>query len=282
MASELAPEYVQARRVLLDAIEALAPHRAAIVVAGAQAVYLHTGAGDIAIAPYTTDGDLALDPTMLGDEPDLEVIMTAAGFTLLEPMEGRTEPGIWVGTTMIDGRQFVVPIDLIVPEGVAMKAGRRAARLAGHGKKAVRRAVGLEAALIDHCTMRIPALDPADERSFDVEVAGVAALMVAKAHKIHDRLADKPGRLNDKDAADVFRLMQSTAPAEVARTLSGLREHETAGSPTDAAIGFIIELFGSRRGDGVQMAVRALRLAVPEARVAEYCAAYVSRLREAL
>jgi hypothetical protein len=34
------PEYVEARRVLLDALEALAPHAEALVIAGAQAVYL--------------------------------------------------------------------------------------------------------------------------------------------------------------------------------------------------------------------------------------------------
>ena len=54
MTSALDPEYVQACRVLLDALEALMPHRSAIVVAGAQAVYLHTGEGALAIAPYTT------------------------------------------------------------------------------------------------------------------------------------------------------------------------------------------------------------------------------------
>jgi len=26
---------------------------------------------EIAVAPYTTDGDLALDPTLLGDDPEL-------------------------------------------------------------------------------------------------------------------------------------------------------------------------------------------------------------------
>lgn len=283
MMPDPAPEYVQARRVLLDAIEVLAPHRRAIVVAGAQAVYLRTGAGEVAIAPYTTDGDLALDPSLLGDEPDLERVMTDAGFALLETQEGRTEPGIWVGTASIDGREFLVPIDLIVPEGVAEKAGRRAARLPGHGKRAARRAVGLEASLVDHSTMTIAALDPRDGRAFDVEVAGIAALLVAKAHKIHDRVAAaKPDRLIDKDAADALRLMQAMPPPEMANTLAGLRRHETAGPSTEAAIGFIFDLFGSRRGEGVQMATRSLRLAVPEERVTEYFAAYVAQLRDAL
>jgi hypothetical protein len=59
------PLYVAARRVLLDALEALAPHGDAVVIVGAQAIYLRTGDGDLTVAPYTTDGDLALDPSRL-------------------------------------------------------------------------------------------------------------------------------------------------------------------------------------------------------------------------
>jgi hypothetical protein len=54
--------YVRARRVLLDALEALNEHRNAVILVGAQAIYLHVGEGDIAVAVYTTDGDIALDP----------------------------------------------------------------------------------------------------------------------------------------------------------------------------------------------------------------------------
>ena len=68
---DLDPRYVAARRVLLDALTVLAPHGDAVILAGAQAVYLHTGAADLAIAPYTTDGDLVLDPLLLGEAPEL-------------------------------------------------------------------------------------------------------------------------------------------------------------------------------------------------------------------
>ena len=47
--------YVMARRVLLDALEALGAHRDAIILVGAQAVYLRVGEADLAVAPYTTD-----------------------------------------------------------------------------------------------------------------------------------------------------------------------------------------------------------------------------------
>lgn len=58
-----------------------------------------------------------------------------------------------------------------------------------------------------------------------VEVAGVAALIVAKAHKIHERLATgRVDRLSDKDAADVVRIMQTASASEVGATLAGLRQ----------------------------------------------------------
>ncbi len=58
--------YRVARRVLLDALGALGAHREAVIVVGAQALYLQAGEADMAVAPYTTDGDLALDPSLLG------------------------------------------------------------------------------------------------------------------------------------------------------------------------------------------------------------------------
>lgn len=74
------PRYVAARRILLDALEALAPHGAAFIVVGAQAIYLHTGAAELdrTVAPYTTDGDLIVNPSLLGDDPLLETAMRGA------------------------------------------------------------------------------------------------------------------------------------------------------------------------------------------------------------
>ncbi len=46
--------YVVARRVLLDALEALGDHSNATVVVGAQAIYLRAGEADLIVAPYTT------------------------------------------------------------------------------------------------------------------------------------------------------------------------------------------------------------------------------------
>jgi len=51
--------------VLLDVLEALGEHRQALVLVGAQAVYLHTGEAVFAVAPYTTDADLVVAPGRL-------------------------------------------------------------------------------------------------------------------------------------------------------------------------------------------------------------------------
>ncbi len=197
----LDPLYVEARRVLLNALFALRAHGSAIIVAGAQAIYLRTGASDMSIAPYTTDGDLAIDPSLLGDDPELEPTMEGAGFTLKTQPGGHIEPGIWIVEVNVEGKPEVMPVDLIVPEGAASSTGRRGARLGPHGKRAARQIPGLEAVLVDHSPMVVTSLDPADRRSIEVEVAGVAALLVAKAHKLHDRLDQgKAHRLDDKDA----------------------------------------------------------------------------------
>lgn len=273
---DLDDRYIAARRILLDALVALAPHGKAVIVVGAQAVYLRTGLNDIAIAPFTTDGDLALDPTVLGDEPELEASMKGAGFKL---MEEPPEPGIWVGRTSISGQELIIPVDLIVPEAVAAQGGRRGARLGIHGNKAARRAVGLEAALFDNTTMTIHALEPSDTRSVEVQVAGFAALLVAKAHKIHDRLeSQRHDRLKDKDASDVYRIMQTASPVETGETLAELSRNRDAGEPTVAALTYLGDLFGRRGGPGVAMAQRSLRTAVPAPEVATLCVSFTERL----
>jgi hypothetical protein len=275
------PIYVEARRVLLDALTALAPQGSAVIVAGAQAVYLRTGDADVAVAPYTTDGDLTLDPSLLADEPALESAMRGAGFDL-QKVDGHAEPGIWVAPANVAGQSVLIPVDLIVPEAAAPRGGTRGARLGVHGTRAARRAVGLEAVLLDHSPMTVASLDPMDTRSVEVEVAGPAALLVAKAHKLRDRVAsDKARRINDKDAADVFRLMQTTNPDLVGGTLASLSKDAVAGPVTVEAIGYIDELFGRRGRPGIAMAVQALRIGVPEAQVETLAVGYTERLLKA-
>jgi hypothetical protein len=279
----LDPRYVQARRVLLDALFALAPHSSAVVVAGAQAIYLRTGDADFAVAPFTVDSDFAINPSLLGDDPRLEAAMRDAGFDLSALPDGHVEPGIWVAQALIEGRPELIPVDLIVPEGVAPSGGRRGARLGAHGNRAARRLVGLEAALIDHSPMEITSLDALDTRSITAHVAGPAALLVAKAHKIHERVeGDRPHRVKNKDASDVVRLMQTTGPFRLAPVFEKLLADPVAGTPTRDGLDYLRQLFGRRGRRGVTMASNALRIAMDPDTVEVICTSFISELDIAL
>ena len=187
--------YVRARAVLLDAAEALAEQLDAVVLVGAQAVYLHTGDADfVAGVPHTTDADFCVAPADLRETPLLSKLLTTRQFTAGD------QPGAWLSP---DG----IRVDLMVPEALA-GAGSRGARLGLHGKRVARRAKGLEGALVDRECMEIVSLECDDDRSVVMSVAGPAALLVAKVHKIAERTTGAGDRVRDKDALDVLRLLQ--------------------------------------------------------------------------
>ncbi len=276
--TDAAPEYVAARTVLLDVLEALGSQREAIIVVGAQAIYMHTEDGGITgYAPYTTDADLALAPSRLADEPHIETLLEDANF------EQKGDPGIWWKTIVINGTPTDVEVDIMVPEHFAPAGGRRSVRLPPHDKMIARKAIGLEGAILDHDLMEVAALDGTDSRQFTIRVAGPAALIIAKVYKLRDRLADgKLDRIADKDAADVYRLMLAVPLREFLRRLRPVMDDETAGPVCREAIELTVQLFGSRGADGVRMARDALRIAVPSERVIDVCTRFIRQLREAL
>lgn len=122
------PLNVRARTVLLDVADALTEQLDALVLVGAQAIYLHTGRADFAVAEYTTDADFCVAPAVLTDAPLLPGLLEARGFL---PGE---HPGAWSSP---DG----IPVDLMIPEALA-GPGSRGARLGPHGQRAARRAKG--------------------------------------------------------------------------------------------------------------------------------------------
>ncbi len=223
---------VRARSVLLDALEALTEHRDSVIVIGAQAIYLQTGNAAIAIAEATKDSDLAVDVRALGQEPHIDAAMERAGFVLNPTSK---QPGAWISP---DG----IPVDLMVPEAIAGGNSRRSAIHPPHSKRAMRRAVGLEAAVIDYQIMPVRSLSTEDSRILTVRVAGPAALLVAKLHKIAER-RENQGRLNDKDAHDAYRILVAIPTAELAATLHRLLDDDLAGAVTEQAMTFLQELF---------------------------------------
>ena len=209
------PLYVAARRVLLDALSALSDHRGSIVLVGAQAVYVHAGEADLAVAPFTTDGDLAIDPRNLATEPLLEVALAGAGF-----LPAADSVGIWKMSVDVGGISRTVTLDLLVPETLG-GSGRRGARIPPHAKHAARKVSGLEATLVDRDMHVLAALDHADTRRCELAVAGPAALIVAKVHKILDR-ADDRDRGRDKDALDIYRLLRAVPSEALVMRFRGL------------------------------------------------------------
>lgn len=224
----LAPEYVTARRVLLDALVALNAHRANLVLVGAQAVYHHTGSSYLNVALMTTDGDLAIDTSGLAEAPEIGAALRQAGFV------AGSNPGHWISVSD-------VAIDLMVApyQAGTTKASARAARLAAHDKRTARIARGLEPALVDNDIVTIPALEPNDPRAVRLRVAGPAALLTAKAIKISERLeqADtQPDRLKEKDALDAFRILQAVDTADLASGFARHRVNEHAAAVSDEAL----------------------------------------------
>lgn len=284
--SEVDPNYVAARRVLLDALQALEAHREAVILVGAQAVYLQAGEADleVTVSPYTADADLGIDPRKLGNDPRIHEAMTGAGFVLKEKGTGGIEPGTWLFTTRAAGKTTLVPVDLLVPQSVAPDRGKRDARLPEHGKNATRWTPGLEAALLDNTEMTITSLEPdVDTRTAVIRVAGPAALLVAKAHKIAERIIDehrgKPQRVKPKDAADVIRLMRSpTTPSEVGARLAALARDEVCGPSVTSGVEHLRQLFGTRQARGVQLAVSALAGALPEEYVRALAPSYLDNV----
>jgi len=152
-----------------------------------------------------------------------------------------------------------------------------------HGNRAARRILGLEAALIDHSPIEIMPLDAADARSITAEVAGPAALLIAKAHKLHDRVEDdRSHRVKDKDASDVVRLMQTTVPYTLAVVFEKLLADPVAGTPTRDGLDYLRQLFGPRGRPGVTMAMNALTIAMDPDTVEVICTSFMAQLDGAL
>ncbi|MGW2612705.1 hypothetical protein ACWC4A_51955 [Streptomyces mirabilis] len=266
---------IAARRVLLDGLTALHPHLDAITVVGAQAVYLRTPDATTRNAPFTSDGDLSLDPSLLEDEPDLEKALRTAGFDLLY----ENQPGLWGRPEHVSGQSINIELDLLVPEELV--GGGRSARIPPHGKMSARRTPGLEVCAVDRSPMLITSLEEGDKRSTSVNVAGPTALLVAKAYKIRERVADsdaRPDRLTNKDAGDVYRIMAAVPARRVYESFATLLQNPRVGATAAEGLKRLRDLFGGRAAPGVNLAVEAHAGDIPEDTIRTVAPAYIDRL----
>ena len=232
MATPVDANYLRARSGLLDALAALGPLRAAVVLVGAQAVYeyIRDQAADFAVSPFTFDADLALVPELLVEDPRLVDAMGLAGYTLSD------QPGMYK-------REDGVQVDLLVPEAVGGRKGR-GAELGIHGNRSARQVHGLEGALVSRRLRAIGSLGAEDGPAFEINVAGPAALLVAKIHKLAERIdANDVTRLNNKDAFDIFRLVRAVDVDELASEVAVLLANPISAPVTVTAITRFRELF---------------------------------------
>lgn len=269
--------YVIARRVLLDALDALGTHKGAAILVGAQAIYLHTGNADLGVAEYTTDADLAFDPNLLAEIPPIEQALEGAGFH-----SPNNAIGIWkTRRTTSTSLDIDVQVDLLVPASVSPGTGRRAARLPGHGVNAARKVDGLEGALVDLGEHDIGSLEPEiDPRALRAKVAGPGALLVAKMFKIHERRGS--ARANDKDALDVLRVLQAIETHDLATRIESILADARSAATGARAMELFDDLFGSRGGAGAAMAARAAQPLLDEDQVRISCAALAGDLLDVL
>jgi hypothetical protein len=245
----------------------------AIVLVGAQAIYLHVGEADLAVAPFTMDGDLVIVPLKLEPVPHLGEALERAGFVRSK------EVGTWIKEASLGEVTAKVPVDLLVPESLADRMGRRGARLGPHGDKAARKVRGLEAVVVDRAVMRVVSLEERDRRSFEMSVGGPTALLVAKLHKLADR--GDSVRADDKDALDVFRILQAIPTRTLSRSFGALLRDDLAKRVSQEALEHLRNLFARRSALGAQMAARALSSLQDPATIAVSCEALTRDLLDA-
>lgn len=219
------------RRAIINVVGILAPHADSLTLVGAHAVLLRTMDLDLPRMP-TGDGDLGVTPSMVGDMPSIELLLTQAGY------EHRTtaRPGLWgrVPYDESDGtRSFREKIDLLAPHGLSGTANRSRrgvpALQPAHGKLSVGNSLGLELAAFDRSLARIT--DFADPRlSAMLHVAERPALILAKGSKIGERLREpRKGPVRDKDLGDLWRLLTVADPAETTQVIVKYLNHPEVG-----------------------------------------------------
>src|SRR5262249_8771959 len=152
-----------------------------------------------------------------------------------------------------------------------------AARLEGHGTHTARKARGLEAALVDKQVRDVRALEPADPRVVQLAVAGPAALLVAKLHKLADRQAT-PRRLDDKEALDGSPRLQAIDTAVLAQGFARLLTDPRSAAVAAEGRTYLQALFGTDAAAGTAMVERAVSLLEDPTVVAASCVALADAL----
>ncbi|HET8984529.1 MAG TPA: hypothetical protein VFN03_02105 [Trueperaceae bacterium] len=99
--------------------------------------------------------------------------------------------------------------------------------------------------LVDNDVLDVRALDPEDGRVISARVAGPAVLLVSKLFKLGERADTSPNRLQDKDAHDLFRILQGTDLRELVQRYQKLLGDEVSREVATQALGYLEVRFAS-------------------------------------
>lgn len=261
------PSLIETRANLISTLELLSPQIEAITLIGSHAVHERTKTLTGVDSTTTKDGDLAVTPELVSDDPSIEAILRDAGF---EPRLDASRPGQWFRGTDEQGNETNL-IDLLSPEAMAGgKPTNRSVKTlpAGQGKIAVGRAAGIELATKDRDWMELDSLN-GDGRAVHAWVAGSAALVCAKTYKLHERISVSGAdgrRVQPKDASDLWRLIATTDGAEVRATFDRYADDPVVGPSVTQGIAMVRDLM--KGGEVVSLAETNLGNQVAPDRVA--------------
>lgn len=236
---------LEARKALLDALEALGDHLDALVLVGAQAIYFHTSNITTVVADATRDADLAINKNKLKNSPTLEFALKESGFTLGD------QPGRWIS-------DFGTLVDIMMPEAF-IPGSNRAGGTSPHDRLSARSTVGIEGCLIDNQLKKIDSLDRQDFRSFEVSVAGPGGLLIAKLHKVGERIA-LASSIENKDAFDIYKLLLAIPVEELAERVKLISQDGFSKDSTATGLRYLDDLFAiGADAPGSKLAAEAVR-----------------------
>lgn len=142
-------------------------------------------------------------------------------------------------------------MDLLGPHQLAPQPNtKRRTELPPHDSWATKKVPGLEVAAVDRSLMTLASLTAGDSRNVEAYVAGPAALLVAKAFKLDERIRDaekRPDRPSNKDAGDVYRIMAAVPVDEVAAAFTDLRADTRVSDVAAQGLELLHKLFGAGR-----------------------------------
>lgn len=208
--------YSLARESLIAAartLDRIAP--GAIILVGAHAVYLRTPDAPALIEPFTFDGDVVADPRIIRLPRVLSTALGEAGFS------SRGTRGLYHRADVPLQDRYATRFDVFVPERFQNEWLHNT--WSHEDDHAAFSQPGLEFALVDHSPLPITHLgaDAEHAEPLILEVAGIAALTIAKAWKIgerHEQGAQAFAEVS-KDLVDIYRLLYSSRADDIESAL---------------------------------------------------------------